>query len=1020
MDGAGNQNDGKLKPPPIRRTVGAPNTPGLTPGFNQTRGWDGPSALPSELWRYDNPEGSNFDSGPVRKTTGNDPGALVPAAPQVRSLHTEESGDSAIPWSSESRSDLELQPGGRIAQYEIIRKLGAGGMGVVYLARDNKLGRRVAIKLLRAREPQFTSRFLAEAQTTARCTHENIVVIHEVGEHQGEPFMVLEYLEGQTMAELRGSPQPVTRAVEVMASVVRALIRAHQEGIVHRDLKPENIFLTTSGSVKVLDFGIAKLVRGETDEQAPSRNAWLDFKTGDILSLGGGEAQKSTISGTMAYMSPEQWGLNGPIDHRTDIWAVGMILYELLSGRHPLDSVPEPLVWVRKLDAAFAPLKTVIPGIPPELARVVDTCLRKHKEERYQDASALLRALEPFLPGHMAAGPIQLELGPYAGLRAFQEEDATRFFGREKEIAAIASRLLETPLVAIVGPSGIGKSSLLRAGVLPSLKASGEPWRTLVTRPGRDPMAALARVIAPMVSGAKSAAEDQKLQNDLRAKLIMEPGYFGNVLRRESARANTKLLVLVDQFEELYTLETHALARKAFTSCLTGAADDPTSPLRVATTLRADFLGRVAEDPSFMDELSKGLVFLGPPTPEGLRQAIVRPAELAGYRFETETMVNEMVNYLEATPGGLPLLQFAAAQLWETRDPGRKLLTESAYRGLGGVAGALVSHADRVLAKLSPALKSLCRNLFVHLVTPERTRAVKRIEELRELVTTDSNHQDIDRLLNHLVESRLIVTQSAEGAASAEIVHESLIGNWPTLRRWLDESQEDGVFLDQLLSAARQWNNNRRDPGLLWGGDMVTELERFERRYKGKLPQIATDFTTAVYSVARSGARKRRALYAAGVFVLLGLLVAAAVALVVIRKSQLEAQTAAKEAKAAHALAQLELEERKRAERRKEELTRDLQGAYEELKGANERLAQRRVELEERGKELEVALHQARMSQAAAQVAKATAESRAFEAKAARSQAENNARQTQELMEKELARVKQLSSQIGTIIEELN
>ncbi len=1018
MTGGGDQNEGKLKLPPSGRIAPGANSPGLSMGFNQTRGWDGPSALPSELWRDDGHEGSEFDSGPVRKPTGSDQGSLGPPDPRVRPLHTQESGDDVVPWSTESRSDLELQPGGRIAQYEIIRKLGSGGMGVVYLARDNRLGRRVAIKLLRAREPQFTSRFLSEAQTTARCTHENIVVIHEVGEHQGEPFMVLEYLEGQTMAELRGTPQPVTRAVEVIASVVKALIRAHQEGIVHRDLKPENIFLTSSGSVKVLDFGIAKLLSGETDEQAASRSP-LHFQTGDMLSMRGIDAQKSTISGTMAYMSPEQWGLNGPIDHRTDIWAVGMVLYELLSGRHPLDSVSEPLVWVRKLDTAFAPLKSVVPGLPPELGRVVDTCLRKHKEERYQDASALLRALEPFLPGHLAAGPIQLELGPYAGLRAFQEEDATRFFGREKEVAALANRLLETPLVAIVGPSGIGKSSLLRAGVLPSLKASGEPWRTLVTRPGRDPMAALARVIAPMISGTKSAAEDQKLQNELRAKLIMEPGYFGNVLRRESARSNTKLLVLVDQFEELYTLETHALARKAFTSCLTGAADDPTSPLRVATTLRADFLGRVAEDPSFMDELSKGLVFLGPPTPEGLRQAIVRPAELVGYRFETEAMVNEMVNYLESTPGGLPLLQFAAAQLWETRDPGRKLLTEGAYRGLGGVAGALVSHADRVLAKLSPALKSVCRNLFVHLVTLERTRAVRRIDELRELITTGSNHDDIDRLLNHLVESRLIVTQSAEGAASAEIVHESLIGNWPTLRRWLDESQEDGLFLDQLLSAARQWNNNRRDPGLLWGGDMVTELERFERRYKGKLPQIATDFTTAVYSVARSGARKRRALYAAGVVVLLGLLAAAAVALVVIRKSQVEAQTAAKEAKAAQVLAQLELEERKRAEEKQRALSEQLRGALQTLQSANSQLADRKHALEARELDLKSAMSRLQHAVDSAESSRTEAVVQKQQADSARNAAQEAKEEAIKAYEEQKERVDILTSKVGSIVRDL-
>lgn len=1001
MDGAGNRNENDRKVPPIKRTAAQ------TPNLNQTAGWE---AVPSGFWGDAGglPPGarSNTAALPADSAT-----PFAPAPPGVRML-TQEADDVGMPG-------VELEPGGRIAQYEIIRKLGSGGMGIVYLARDNKLGRKVAIKLLRAREPEFTSRFLVEAQTTARCTHENIVVIHEVGEHQGDPFMVLEYLEGTTLADLRGTPQPVGRVIEIMAGVVRALTRAHREGIVHRDLKPENIFLTQSGTVKVLDFGIAKLLRDEDRPQSRLPQSRPGPPSSDGR-LAGVESRHSTVSGTMAYMSPEQWGIAGEIDHRTDIWAVGLILYELLSGRHPLESMPDPLRWVRELHAPFAPLLSAVPNVPPELGAVVDTCVRKLKEERYGDANALLRALEPFLPGHLAAGPIQLELGPYAGLRAFQEEDAARFFGRDKEIATLATRLLETQLVGVVGPSGIGKSSLLRAGVIPTLKASGDSWRVLVARPGRDPMAALARVLGPMVSGGLPAAEEQKLQNDLRAKLIMEPGYFGNVLRAEARRSNTRLLILIDQFEELYTLEALSLARKAFTSCLTGAADDAASPLRVVTTLRADFLGRVAEDPNFMDEFSKGLVFLGPPTPEGLRQALTRPAELAGYRFETDTMVNEMVSYLESTPAGLPLLQFAAAQLWETRDPSRKLLTEGAYRGLGGVSGALVSHADRVLSKLSPELKTQCRNLFVQLVTPERTRAVRRLEELRELVAVDGSGEDVDRLLHHLVDSRLVITQSSEGAASAEIVHESLINNWPTLRRWLDESQEDGVFLDQLLAAARQWNNSNRDPDVLWRGGKVTALELFERRYKGKLPQITKDFAEAAYSVARSGARKRRALYAAGVIVPVVLLALATGALFVIRDSQLEAQQAAKDAKAAQVLAQLELEERKRAEQRKEELTRDLQGAYEELKGANDRLAQRREELEYRGKELEVALHQARTSQAVAQAAKTTAESSAKEAKVARGEAETNARQTRELMEKELARVKQLSSQIGNIIEELN
>src|SRR5690606_25538130 len=224
---------------------------------------------------------------------------------------------------------------------------------------------------------------------------------------------------------------------------------------------PENIFLTQTGTVKVLDFGIAKLL---SEDSGPQSRAQSSFLPGDPRRAVT-EDHRSTISGTMAYMSPEQWGVAGEIDHRTDIWAVGLILYELLSGQHPLETTPDALRWVRELHLPFAPLQSAAPRVPPELCAVVDTCLRKRKEERYSDANALLRALEPFLPGHLA-GPVQLELGPYAGLRAFQEEDAARFFGRDKEIATLAMRLLEAPLVAVVGPSGIGKSSLLRAGVI--------------------------------------------------------------------------------------------------------------------------------------------------------------------------------------------------------------------------------------------------------------------------------------------------------------------------------------------------------------------------------------------------------------------------------------------------------------------------------------------------------------------------------------------------------------------------
>src|SRR6185503_8157930 len=151
---------------------------------------------------------------------------------------------------------LELHPGTRIDHYEIIRMLGKGGMGRVFLARDLKLGRVVAIKLLQADQPEQARRLLAEARATARCKHDNIVVIHEVGEHDGAPYIVLEYLDGKPLAALLedGRRLPHARSVEIMCSIVRALSCAHEAGIVHRDLKPENIFVTESGTIKVLDF----------------------------------------------------------------------------------------------------------------------------------------------------------------------------------------------------------------------------------------------------------------------------------------------------------------------------------------------------------------------------------------------------------------------------------------------------------------------------------------------------------------------------------------------------------------------------------------------------------------------------------------------------------------------------------------------------------------------------------------------------------------------------------------------
>ncbi|AGC46202.1 serine/threonine protein kinase [Myxococcus stipitatus DSM 14675] len=912
-----------------------------------------------------------------------------------------------------------LGPGGRIQHYELIRPLGSGGMGTVFLARDTRLGRRVAIKVLLTEDAQFAQRFLLEARTTARCNHENIVIIHEVGEVQGSPYMVLEYLQGQPLNKvLKASPRlPPPRAVELMSPVLRALSCAHAHKIVHRDLKPENIIVTDSGTIKVLDFGIAKVLQSDEQRGELSPRSLLEGlrllpstgAQGDATHL----TRQGALMGTLAYMSPEQWGNGIPVDHRTDIWAVGIILFRMLTGRHPLEPLRGPQLMVTAaLDEPMPLIRSVVPDVPVELASAVDRCLLKHKDQRFPDAVAVLRALEPFLPGRYMpdAG---LDESPYAGLGSFQESDSARFFGRARETAALVNRLQDQPLVAVVGPSGAGKSSFVRAGVVPVLKRSGVPWESLIIRPGRDPLGALATMVAPLVTSSPTLEEDLRKQQQISEHLRKQPGYVGAVLRARARRERRRIVLFIDQFEELYTLVPDVRERRAFTACLSGIADDATSPIRVVLSVRSDFLDRVQEDERFMSELAPGLFFLTTPQKEGLRDALVQPAEMAGYRFESPAMVDQMIQHLETTPGALPLLQFAAMRLWEARDPSRRMLTESAYQQLGGIAGALATHADSVLAGMSPQERALARAAFLRLVTPERTRAIVSLEELREL-TRDGD--ELQRIIDSLVQARLLVIQTGQGTAgsSVELVHESLISGWPTLKRWLDEGQEDAAFLEQLRSAARQWQGKARDSGLLWRGEMADEARRFQRRFRGELPATQKAFLDAVSAQATRLARLKKTFILGAVVMLTLLFTAAAVALVFIREAKQEAEHQAVIALRAEATARnaeflarrsaAEAEERLAEVRAKEVDRQEAQLRAEEASAAVE-AANSTLML--RNNELIDALKRARWARFHATQATVRAEQSAQVARQARAQAEK-------LLQREQERALRLQSALGS------
>jgi Tol biopolymer transport system component len=282
---------------------------------------------------------------------------------------------------------MTLTSGTRLGPYEILAPLGAGGMGEVYRARDSRLGREVALKVLPesfARDADRLRRFEQEARAVAALNHPNILAIHDIGEQGGAPFIVSELLEGNSLrVELDRGPLPARKASDYAAQIARGLAAAHEKNIIHRDLKPENVFVTKEGRIKVLDFGLAKVATNARDSKGES----------DGLTLTSSPTEAGVVMGTAGYMAPEQVR-GGDIDSRTDIFAIGTVLYEMVSGRRAFrrDTAAETMTAILKEDPPE--LGEMGHPVSPGLERIIRRCLEKQPEQRFQSAKDLAFALE--------------------------------------------------------------------------------------------------------------------------------------------------------------------------------------------------------------------------------------------------------------------------------------------------------------------------------------------------------------------------------------------------------------------------------------------------------------------------------------------------------------------------------------------------------------------------------------------------------------------------------------------------
>ncbi|HWO17552.1 MAG TPA: protein kinase [Kofleriaceae bacterium] len=709
----------------------------------------------------------------------------------------------------------------RIGDFRIRGLLGEGAMGQVYLAQDVTLGRRVALKLIKrsAMQGDAVERFLAEARATASFNHPHIVTLHAVGEHEGRPYLALEYLDGESLrVRLAAGPLPMREALRCARAIAEAVAEAHRHDLVHADLKPENVVIPRDGRLRVVDFGLAK--------HAGSAG--------------------TTASGTAAYMSPERWRGSSPTG-AMDVWAFGILLHELIVGRRPLSDMV-----LAQLPFGSGPIDLL--SFPDEpWAELVHECLSRDPAAR-PTADELVRRITALLDPRAATAE-GADRCPFPGLAAFTRADAADYFGRRAELDALTEQLRTRALIPIVGPSGIGKSSFIRAALLPRLDETGR-WVALSLRPGAAPFEALADVLA-LPQRPDRSGRSARPPAAIAASLRRYPDSLSLFLADAAEHHGARVLLFIDQFEEAFTLAADPAEAIAFCDRLARAASAD-EPWRIVLTVRDDFLGRLAAAPAMRPHLG-AVMLLGPLAPDDLRNAIAGPLAHADYEPDDPALITRIVDDVAGQPACLPLLQFTCQSLWERRDRQARHILTAEYEAMGGATGALAKHAQRFMAELAADEVRIVRAILLALVHPDGTRRPRLRGELLEALPEAARGTG-ERLLDRLLDRRLVVAarDAEQDAATLEVAHEALATAWPQLARWLDETYEERVIVAELEQASQLWQRRGQSDDATWGGGALDEAVRKVDQWNITLPSVSRAFLDASVQRARRLARGRR------------------------------------------------------------------------------------------------------------------------------------------------------------------
>ena len=754
----------------------------------------------------------------------------------------------------ELRSDSIPAPLPRSARgipgYELRAEIGAGPFGVVHRAYQSSVGREVAVKIIQplwANHPEFVRSFEVEAQLVARLEHPHVVPLYDYWRDPSGAFLVMRYMRGGTLDQrLSTGALTVAEAEHLLSQLGPALAAAHRSGVVHGDLKPTNVLFDEDGNAYLSDFGIVIGLDGGAHP--------LGLPPGDSIN---GEATSV----------------------RSDVRALGLLLHRCLTG-DTASSLP--------------PASDPPGGIPEQTIEVLHHATATDPDDRYADVDEFMAAWASALDTPKAETDHtrrSTARNPYKGLRPFDEPDAADFYGRERLISRLADAVETHRLVAAIGPSGIGKSSVVKAGLIPALRRGVIPgsdeWLITTMTPGRDAFSELAAALTRVSVFVALDLEDTLRSGPLSlvhsAQRLLPP--------------NTPLLVVIDQFEELFTLTDSEDDRTAFLDLLAGTAADD-GMIRIVLTMRADYMDRPLRYAGVGELLREGIVLISTPGDAELRAIVEEPARAVGVRFE-DGLVDRIVDDVKGQPGGLPLLEFSLAELFDQRD--MDLLTLSVYGKAGGVLETIGRRAEDLYAHLDPASQETTRQLFLRLVTVSETRRdTRRRVSVTELHRLGISDDVVASVLDTFGRYRILTfdRDPVTRAPTVEVAHEAILTEWKRLESWIEEHREDLLLHRRLTAAITEWEDADRDPGYLLTGGRLEQYETWSGSTDMVITSVERDFLAASRTQqneqrARRNRRRR--------WILTGFAGAAVVALVLAVVALYQSSLRAEEAAVSHA-----------------------------------------------------------------------------------------------------------------------